>query len=296
MLRSELLRLCAEAARGMGFEPSVSFDGPVDKWRSIREEIHAEVLERGYHAGRNTFVQHYDGAALDALTKDYEVDGEVLRRDVAALTADHTLDGVVHSPLFPHVSGTAAIPLLLVKLWTVYPRLFTSLGRREGGAAQVFAAHLTKPVKPAQLFEALAHALARGSDVVLICVGYDRELRELLAPQGGLRDLAKGSLVAVLSLGDGMERFSREQIEQTTSLQAVSVVPLAGRQVDGVFVPDTDAIAAAPPRAAASALFCAGAASPCSTRRRKFCRWLCNTSVSTPTARSRRTTPRPKRC
>ena len=42
-------------------------------------------------------------------------------------------------------------------------------------------------------------ALARGSDVVLICVGYDRELRELLAPQGGLRDLAKGSLVAVLS-------------------------------------------------------------------------------------------------
>ena len=42
-------------------------------------------------------------------------------------------------------------------------------------------------------------ALARGSDVVLICVGYDRELRELLAPQGGLRDLANGSLVAVLS-------------------------------------------------------------------------------------------------
>ena len=42
-------------------------------------------------------------------------------------------------------------------------------------------------------------ALARGSEVVLICVGYDRELRDLLAPQGGLRDLAKGSLVAVLS-------------------------------------------------------------------------------------------------
>jgi 3-hydroxyisobutyrate dehydrogenase len=42
-------------------------------------------------------------------------------------------------------------------------------------------------------------ALARSSEVVLICVGYDRELRELLSPQGGLKDLAKGSLVAVLS-------------------------------------------------------------------------------------------------
>ena len=42
------------------------FDGPVDRWRSIREEIHAEVLQRGYDAGRNTFVQHYDGSALDA--------------------------------------------------------------------------------------------------------------------------------------------------------------------------------------------------------------------------------------
>jgi 3-hydroxyisobutyrate dehydrogenase-like beta-hydroxyacid dehydrogenase len=30
-------------------------------------------------------------------------------------------------------------------------------------------------------------------------VGYDRELRELLSPQGGLRDLARGALVAVLS-------------------------------------------------------------------------------------------------
>jgi 3-hydroxyisobutyrate dehydrogenase-like beta-hydroxyacid dehydrogenase len=42
-------------------------------------------------------------------------------------------------------------------------------------------------------------ALAKSSEVVLICVGYDRELRELLAPGGGLKDLAKGSLVAVLS-------------------------------------------------------------------------------------------------
>ena len=41
--------------------------------------------------------------------------------------------------------------------------------------------------------------LARSSEVVLICVGYDRELRELLSPGGGLADLAPGAIVAVLS-------------------------------------------------------------------------------------------------
>src|SRR3546814_19658353 len=40
--------------------------GPVDHWRALRDEIHRQVLERGYDAGRNTFVQHYDGKALDA--------------------------------------------------------------------------------------------------------------------------------------------------------------------------------------------------------------------------------------
>ncbi|MGP1680585.1 MAG: glycoside hydrolase family 15 protein, partial [Burkholderiales bacterium] len=42
------------------------FDGPVERWRALRDEIHAEVLARGYDRERNTFVQHYDGTALDA--------------------------------------------------------------------------------------------------------------------------------------------------------------------------------------------------------------------------------------
>ena len=41
--------------------------------------------------------------------------------------------------------------------------------------------------------------LAKSSEVVLICVGYDRELRELLAPAGGLKDCASGTIIAVLS-------------------------------------------------------------------------------------------------
>jgi len=42
------------------------FEGPVDRWKAIRDDIRREVLTRGYDAKRNTFVQHYDSAALDA--------------------------------------------------------------------------------------------------------------------------------------------------------------------------------------------------------------------------------------
>ena len=41
--------------------------------------------------------------------------------------------------------------------------------------------------------------LARWAEAVLICVGFDRELRSLLAADGGLKDLPKGTIVAVLS-------------------------------------------------------------------------------------------------
>ncbi len=42
-------------------------------------------------------------------------------------------------------------------------------------------------------------SLAKAAEVVLICVGYDRELRELLAADGGLKALAPGTIVAILS-------------------------------------------------------------------------------------------------
>jgi len=43
-----------------------------------------------------------------------------------------------------------------------------------------------------------AAALARAGDAILVCVGYDRELREVMAA-GLLRDLAQGTIVAVMS-------------------------------------------------------------------------------------------------
>ena len=39
---------------------------PLDRWRAARDEIHAEVLAKGYDAERNTFVQYYGENGLDA--------------------------------------------------------------------------------------------------------------------------------------------------------------------------------------------------------------------------------------
>jgi GH15 family glucan-1,4-alpha-glucosidase len=41
-------------------------DGPVDRWRGIRDQIREEVLRKGFDADRNTFTQAYGSAELDA--------------------------------------------------------------------------------------------------------------------------------------------------------------------------------------------------------------------------------------
>jgi GH15 family glucan-1,4-alpha-glucosidase len=41
-------------------------DGPLERWREIRDEIHREVCEKGFDPARNTFTQTYGGDALDA--------------------------------------------------------------------------------------------------------------------------------------------------------------------------------------------------------------------------------------
>ena len=61
------------------------------------------------------------------------------------------MDGVALARAIREHRTAMALPLLL----------FTSLGRREAGAESVgFSAHLTKPIKPSQVFDALVGALA----------------------------------------------------------------------------------------------------------------------------------------
>jgi GH15 family glucan-1,4-alpha-glucosidase len=44
----------------------LGFACPLPKWRALRDQIHAEVLERGYDAERNCFVQAFGSKQMDA--------------------------------------------------------------------------------------------------------------------------------------------------------------------------------------------------------------------------------------
>jgi GH15 family glucan-1,4-alpha-glucosidase len=40
--------------------------GPLDRWRAMRAEIHAQVVDQGYDAARGVFTQYYGSTELDA--------------------------------------------------------------------------------------------------------------------------------------------------------------------------------------------------------------------------------------
>ena len=77
-----------------------------------------------------------------------------------------------------------------------------------------------------------------------LAVGFEamraNPLRTLLSTLGVV--MGVGAMVSVLSMGDGVERFAREQIERTTSLLGISIAPTINTSVDGQFVRRDDII------------------------------------------------------
>ena len=62
-------------------------------------------------------------------------------------------------------------------------------------------------------------------------------LRSLLSTLGVVMGVA--SLVAVLAIGDGIERYVRGEIERTTDLQTIAIEARTDDVVDGVRIPRT---------------------------------------------------------
>jgi len=89
----------------------LGLDGPVARWRTLREEIHADVCAKGYHAGRNAFVQAYGGDALDAslliipLVGFLPADDPRMRGTVAAIERELMSNGLV----FRYSTGDANV-------------------------------------------------------------------------------------------------------------------------------------------------------------------------------------------
>ena len=77
-------------------------EGPADRWRRIRNEIHAEVCRAGYDAERQTFTQSYGSRALDASLLMIPLVGFLpasdprMRGTVDAIQHELCADGFVH--------------------------------------------------------------------------------------------------------------------------------------------------------------------------------------------------------
>jgi GH15 family glucan-1,4-alpha-glucosidase len=52
--------------RGVRYCEEFGRDGPVDRWRAIRDEIHAQVVQRAWNEEKQAFAQSYDSNELDA--------------------------------------------------------------------------------------------------------------------------------------------------------------------------------------------------------------------------------------
>ncbi len=114
--------------------------GPVERWRAIRDEIHAEVCARAFDSGQNTFVQAYDRSELDATLLMIPLVGFLPASDprvagtVAAVERELLVDGFV---LRYRTSGSHAVDglppgegvFLPCSFWLA--EAYVELGRRE---------------------------------------------------------------------------------------------------------------------------------------------------------------------
>jgi len=91
--------------------------GPVEKWRQIRDQIHAEVCKRAFDPERNAFVQYYGAKKLDAsllmmpLVGFLPHDDPRVKGTIAAIETELVIDGFVRRYLpDPSVEGLAPDP------------------------------------------------------------------------------------------------------------------------------------------------------------------------------------------
>jgi GH15 family glucan-1,4-alpha-glucosidase len=77
-------------------------EGPVERWRALRGELHDEVCREGYDSERDSFVQYYGAGHLDAsllqipLVGFLPADDPRVKGTVAAIQRELMADGLVH--------------------------------------------------------------------------------------------------------------------------------------------------------------------------------------------------------
>ena len=116
--------------------------GPVAKWRRLRDKVHAEVVEKGFDVGRNTFTQHYDTTEVDASLLLIPISGFLPPDDprvlgtIAAIEADLMRDGfLVRYRTTSGVDGLTGDenPFLACSFWLV--QAYARAGMRDKATA-----------------------------------------------------------------------------------------------------------------------------------------------------------------
>ncbi len=146
----------------------LGLEGPLDRWRALRAQIHEQVCREGYDADRGAFVQFYGSKHLDASLLTIPLVGFLPAKDprvrgtIEAIERELTTDGfVARYRTDPDVDGLppGEAAFLLCSFWLV--DCLGLLGRRAEARA---------------LFEKL---LAIRNDVGLLSESYDVGSRRL---------------------------------------------------------------------------------------------------------------------
>ena len=187
-------------------------DGPVERWRQVRDAIHAQVCAAGYDAQRNTFVQSYGSPHLDAsLLLIPQVgflppDDPRVRGTVDAIERNLVVDGLVLR--YSTATDVDALPpgegtFLPCSFWLADSLVLT--GRREEGEA---------------LFERL---LALSNDLGLLSEEYDTRERRMLGnfPQA-LTHMALINTARLLSIPAEQAKHASEKGERPAAATQTS--------------------------------------------------------------------------
>jgi GH15 family glucan-1,4-alpha-glucosidase len=188
-------------------------EAPVERWSEIRDQIHAEICERGFDSRRNTFVQSYESPHLDAslllipqvgfLPPD---DPRVLGT-IAAIERELLLDGLVLR--YSTETGVDALPagegaFLPCSFWLA--DCYALTGRRK---------------EAAELFERL---LSLRNDVGLFAEEYDPRTHRMLGnfPQA-LTHMALVNTARLLSMPEHDAKTASARGERPTTAAMHSV-------------------------------------------------------------------------
>jgi GH15 family glucan-1,4-alpha-glucosidase len=197
--------------RGVKDAEKDGLDAPIERWRELRDKIHAEVCEKGFHPRSNSFVQSYDSTDLDASLLLIPQVGFLPGEDprvmgtIAAIERHLLLDGLVMR--YSTATNVDALPagegcFLPCSFWLV--DCYALTGRRREGE---------------ELFERL---LALSNDVGLFAEEYDPRAKRMLGnfPQA-LTHMALVNSARLLSMPEHEARGASARGERPTAAAQV---------------------------------------------------------------------------